>query len=119
MAFAINLRFDLKRLSDDELAKRLEHAFVEREAIRPGVFGAWNNDSHRGPIRHPAVYAFLYLLYGVTDFHFFVFFLVPFLLSRRVRKWLLDSTDARIYLLNCEILDLHDEVARRVKARRG
>ncbi|HEX8662521.1 MAG TPA: hypothetical protein VF744_00655 [Beijerinckiaceae bacterium] len=119
MAFDLDLRFDLKRLSDEELVARLEAAFAEREAIRPSPLTIWYNDRHRGLISHPAVYRLNCFLSQCSTFETILFLLVPFLLVRRIRRWLLDDPEARIYLLNCEILDLNDEVARRVKARRG
>ena len=119
MAFALNLRFDLKGLSDEELVARLEAAFAEREAIRPLPFMWSSNDSSRGPIRHPAIYRLNHFLAESSSFEIVLLFLLPFLISRRLRRWLLDNAEARIYLLNCEILDLNDEVARRVRAPRG
>ena len=118
MAFALDLRFDLKTLSDEALAARLEAAFAEREAIRPPLLEL-ANDRYRGFVRHPAVYRLNLFLDGLTTFEIAFLWLAPFLISRRLRQWLLANPEARIYLTNCEILDLHDEVARRVTARRG
>ena len=119
MAFALDLRFDLKKLSDEELVARLEAAFAERETLRPSPLAIWYNDRHRGFIRHPAAYRLYCFLAIGSPFEIALVFLVPFLISRLFRRWLLGNPEARIYLLNCEILDLNDEVARRVKARRG
>jgi len=59
MRFSINLRGDLAKLSDAELADRLQAAWAAYNAAdkRLNRLALWY--SRRGPIRHPWVYRLL------------------------------------------------------------
>src|SRR5215470_830943 len=71
MGLSINLRGDLAKLSDAELAARLEQAWqthgvgeTKPKYFWMGWFPLWW--SRRGPIRHPRIYRFLAILSGAN-----------------------------------------------------
>jgi len=107
MRFGINLRGDLAKLSDAEIAAKFEALIVEREAIYPkvsGYFGnkwlyqrGWRSWLGRGPLHSRIFYRFL----GLQNID-------PF-----KRPSLYD-----LYLLDCELKDTRDEIKRRVKRQK-
>jgi hypothetical protein len=106
MGLSINLRGDLAKLSDAELASRLQQLWTacdeERDNPKYGAF--WY--SHRGPIRHPWAYRF----FSFTMVPAFLFFFGNFVL------W---DVTLQMHLKLCEIRDLTDEVQRRTGRARG
>jgi hypothetical protein len=104
--FGVNLRGDLAKLSDDELADHLQSSLDRREAL-----AARFDDT--GPWQYR---------YG---------FMMPFgrgllharILYRIMAAWCDGPLTGRslgdLYMLDCEIKDLRDEMRRRVKARRA
>jgi len=78
MGLSINFRGDLARLSDAELAARLEHAWRAHQAAKDRVpqCNVWY--SRRGPIRHPWAYRILSIV-GVSAPGSFYFGAGPFL----------------------------------------
>ena len=111
MRFGVNLRGDLAKLSDQELGERLDAAIAERGAKRhsPGLFGGSDYNGSgltfgRGPLHARIFYksiVFAIRIMGVLNGGSFF---------RR--------NDAALYLLDCEIGDLLDEVKRRLKVRK-
>jgi hypothetical protein len=66
MRLQINLRGDLAKLGDGELAKRLEEAWQAYGASTANArFRVWA--SWRGPIKHPWAYRFTWFV-GVSGF---------------------------------------------------
>lgn len=124
MTFAINLRFDLKRLDDERLAAAFETTIGRREALPQSSGTWWNPYPFRalvtpGLIRHRAAYrANVYLGAAFDTDIAFTVVLLGLLGIPRFRRWVLDSTPAEAYLLECELFDLMDEMMRRV-VRRG
>ena len=111
----LSLRYDLARLSDADLARRLEEALAAREDLGPSR--AREALGLRGPVRHPLVYRALCLLSeGPTRTP--IDALIPLVtLNRHLTDWLLSGRDSRIYLTTCEIQDLQDEIRRRLRER--
>jgi hypothetical protein len=103
----ITLRGDLARLSDRELAKRLDEALQACDAWPVARETGWAH--WRGPIRHPRAYRVFYVLTVLSS--------VVELLSFS-RGGDLPLGTMRTYLLVCEIQDLLDETRWRVDARR-
>jgi hypothetical protein len=107
MRFGINLRGDLAKLSDAEIASKFENLIAEREstyhAVPPTVGNKWLYQSGwgkplgRGPLHAPSFYRILGLSY-------LNFFNNPSLYD--------------LYLLDCELKDTRDEIGRRVKRRK-
>jgi hypothetical protein len=103
MRFGINLRGDLAKLSDVEIAAKLETLIAERESMYrsvPTTFGnkwlyqrGWGQPLGRGPLHARVFYEFLGLSY-------------------------LGSSLYDLYLLDCELKDTRDEIERRVKRQR-
>jgi len=71
MRLRLNLRGDLAKLSDVELAERLAAAWQAYDAVeRPTRFALWLAMMWRGPIRHPRAYRFLSLIGNTGDAYF-------------------------------------------------
>jgi hypothetical protein len=110
MGLNISLRGDLAKLTDAELAARLESAWqsyeaAERDAKRTRT-SLWY--SRRGPIRHPFAYRLLSVA-GLSGPGFSAYLgLGPFFRFAASQQ----------HLILCEILDLTDEIERRVSQRR-
>jgi hypothetical protein len=118
---AVNLRGDLAKLSDAELAERLEAAWREYEAadklskwsVRPDRL-LW---SRRGPIRHPRAYRFVLGMGGMNSGHW-IEWLLPALASTKMFGSLIPKRSAaNAHLVLCEIRDIMDEIERRLKHR--
>ena len=122
MRWSINLRGDLAKLNDDELAKRFDdtsRAFdtAVNEPRSNGVKLRW---SFRGPLRHPWFYPFTSVLAGSgPGFIFLSNSLGPFLSTRIAAKRAAMTDLMDQHLLLCELRDLNDETERRVARRRG
>jgi len=110
MGLGINLRGDLAKLSDAELAARLEQAWRAHQAAKSSVprIDVWC--SRRGPIRHPWAYHWLSFAGASGPFFYFYFGLGPFI---RTTTWM------DVHLTLCEIRDLNDEIKRRTRRAKG
>lgn len=103
MALALNLRGDLAKLSDAELAERLEDTMQALDQVKP-TFGLWLLfPGARGPVRHPWAYRMHLLLGGVPWW--------------KRSLWPNEGGTGRRHLLQCELQDLHDETRRRLANR--
>jgi hypothetical protein len=117
MRLSLDLRHDLAKMSDAELADRLERIWqtcsqAEADAWPHKVFA-----SLRGPIRHPLAYPFLSWV-GVRAGIGMAFgpafgFSVEGLLWKRGRALM------RMHLGLCEARDITDEIKRRVARSPG
>ena len=117
MPLSLNLRHDLKRLSDAQLAERLERTWQDYSQAEAEARPLKLKASFRGPIRHPTAYPFLSWV-GVRALLSFTFgpsfgFSVQGLLSKRLRAL------TRMHLTLCEARDVTDEIKRRVAAPAG
>ena len=108
MGVSINLRGDLARLGDAELAARLEQAWQAHQAAKDRVpqCNVWY--SRRGPIRHPWAYRMLSIVGADSPGGFYLGF-GPFLRM----SWM------DVHLTLCEIRDLNDEIERRARRATG
>jgi len=118
MRFGVNLRFDLKRLSDAQLAALLESAWERYETARTMARPYRLRSSARGPIHHPLAYPFLSILsYSVRPGSWSVepAFLCSIggLISSRTRAMM------HMHLALCDIADVTDELRRRGTRRKG
>jgi hypothetical protein len=114
---AVNLRSDLRRLSDAELAQRLQEAWhtYERAEKRP----KWSTISlsARGPIRHPAAYRLVAALSNTGGS--MVEVLVSILLmGKKTERFLRSDRASDIHLSLCEVKDITEEIERRVNVRK-
>jgi hypothetical protein len=102
MRFGINLRGDLAKLSDAEIATEFDRLVADRETYYPSAPSLFSFKARwyygfmalllRGPLRAR-------IFYKLTAGHF-----GPF--KNRL---------SALYLLDCEIMDVRDEIERRVK----
>jgi len=104
MRFGINLRGDLAKLSDVEIAAKFETLISDRESMSravPATFGnkwlyqnGWGLPLGRGPL-HARIF------YRIMGLSYFNFSNSPSLYD--------------LYLLDCELKDTRDEIKRRAK----
>src|SRR5262245_58886763 len=111
MRFGINLRGDLAKLSDAELAARLESVWQTYQVTR--TKRAWWPvlwHSRRVPIRHTWAYRLFYVGGSVAAWT------VAFLVADADPAW-----KARMdgHLAICEIQDLTNEIERRMATRKA
>ncbi len=121
---AVNLRGDLAKLSDADLAERLEAAWREYEAAdersASDIHPAWPLWSRRGPIRHPRAYRFILGMGGASSTGHWIDWLIPILASTRTfGSLILKRSVGNAHLVLCEIRDIMDEMERRLKGREG
>jgi hypothetical protein len=112
MRFGLNLRGDLAKLSDADIASRFEILMADREALFPTL-------SNHG-LQKSAYQNRLTLWFGRGLLHARIFYelyalltLGPFL--KTFRKYDLRE----LYLLDCELKDVRDEVKRRVALKKA
>ena len=108
MRFGINLRGDLAKLDDTEIASRFEALIAETEtkhrktlahASGKVFYRIWKGSHIRGPFHARIFYKIQIFLFGVWT-----------------EGWSPDGID--LYLLNCELKDVRDEIRRRVRHRK-
>jgi hypothetical protein len=107
MRFGINLRGDLAKLSDAEIATKFENLMADRESMYralPGYSGnKWLYQRGGGlPLgRGPLHARIFYKILGLGYLNFFK-----------------SSSLHDLYLLDCELKDIRDEIERRVRRRK-
>jgi len=109
MGFSINLRGDLAKLSDAELATRLDEAWQTYTALQAKFPRRKLSYSERGLIRHPLAYRFLSVL-GVSGPGYGYFGTAPNVIGPKY--W-------HPHLILCDIRDLTDEAQHRIDKRQG
>jgi hypothetical protein len=116
MPLSLNLRHDLARLSDAQLAERLEEAWHDFSQLERDA-GYKLFASFRGPIRHPSAYAFLsWVGFYTSGIRFMTFGPALYfgLLGSLTRS---NPAILRMHLALCEIKDITDEMKRRLARR--
>jgi len=119
MAFGLNLRADLAKLSDLELAARFDQisqALGDAARRRPWP---WRPISFRGPIRHPRAYRFLSLLQGSSGSPWFDWLIAAIFSSKRYETCLNKTSPSATHLHVCEMQDIVDEIERRLQYRKA
>jgi len=111
MSFAINLRSDLRRMSDAELAALLARCWERHDAAQALASPFALSASSRGFIRHPAAYPLISVLrvsLGITWSMGLAFgFGLESLLFPSYRALM------NMHLSLCDIADINDELERR------
>jgi hypothetical protein len=119
MKLHLNFRFDLRELNEADLTERLQ--IVEELRAQLGTNPRWNDPIivSRGPIRHPWFYRLLSV--GSENNSLFSLAVAACIASHpKAHGWITKfDRGASVFLLNCELLDLQDEIERRLKQRRG
>jgi hypothetical protein len=115
MSWGVNLRFDLKRLNDQQLAALLENSWQRFETAKSSAKSYTLRASARGPIRHPWAYPFISILnYGLAwDMTLAFNVSIAALFSRE------NSAIMNMHLALCDIADIMDEIRRRVHGDAG
>jgi hypothetical protein len=112
MRFGINLRGDLAKLDDAEIASRFEALIAETETKHRATlihasgkvpYRIWKASLVRGPFHARIFYKIQALLFGGW---------AAIMGSGPLPE------DVDLYLLNCELKDVRDEIARRVRLRK-
>lgn len=117
MALSLNLRGDLAKLSDAELAERLHAAWAKHDASRAWSFRPLF--SFRWPVRHPRVYRFFWALGAMRGgTGHWIDLLFPLVMSSKLTDALVDAAGDDDLAL-WEIRDIMDEMKRRVDSRKG
>lgn len=116
MRLSINLRFDLKRLTDAELSETLEFAWQRFELAKAAAAPYALSYSWRGPVRHRIAYPICSMLSSEAGF------LPSFGLAVEwgIEAIFLRKTQAvlHMHLAICDISDISDEIRRRSAPRR-
>jgi hypothetical protein len=121
---SVNLRGDLAKLSDAELAERLEVAWESLESAQAGQRGRWsfglnwNIGLWRGPLRHPRAYRFLWL-FDLGGGGWLATLLSSVFSGKRFERFVRKDAPTNEYLSLCEIRDIMDEIDRRLAQRRA
>ena len=116
---AINLRSDLAKLTDSELAERYDQLWAAYEAARarpqmPSSINGW-----RGPIRHPRFHRFLTILNKSGGSEIWFDLIVSFIFSaKRYEPAVRASPGGDAELSLKEVQDVMDEMQRRVDRRK-
>jgi hypothetical protein len=129
MNLSLNLRGDLAKLSDQELAERLEQAWRAYDQANDyassrkskwhiGWLDIWR---WRGPFRHPRAYRFFATLDGVSGVAWLDFALALVFSDKRFEELMraAGGTEREMYLHACEMRDIVDEAERRINEREG
>ena len=115
MPLSLNLRYDLARMSDAQLAERLERTWQAFSQVEADAWPYKLSASFRGPIRHPSAYAFLswVAVKSGLSWRFGPSFSLGMeaLLSTRSRALM------RMHLAICEVRDITDEMNHRLASR--
>ena len=103
MRFGINLRGDLAKLDDAEIASRFEGLISEMETKHKVVYqvGKW---SARGLLHARIFYKVQAVIFGV--------------LGAFGGSSPITPSGIELYLLGCELADVRDEIERRVRRRK-
>jgi hypothetical protein len=106
MRFGINLRGDLAKLSDSEITAEFDRLFAERQALEASMPTAWSARKWqwntwpwtwlgRGPVHARICYKLAAIYFGPAK-----------------------NIHGALYLLECEIKDVRDEIQRRIDGRK-
>ena len=124
MGYSINLRGDLAKLSDAQLAERLNeacHAYdtASQKPKETGLMWLLFWWSRRGPIRHPRAYRFLAVFANSYANPPWLHLALAWVLSGKKAAWLVGGSRVwDTHLAVCEIRDIEDEIKRRLANRR-
>ena len=116
MALPVNLRSDLAKLTDAELAEQLEDAWRKYETTEKRPLSRWVFSpmfQTRGPIRHPRAYRFMAALQGGSGSWLDLLF-ASALSGKKTEGFLRTDPGADRHLNICEIQDITDELERRI-----
>jgi hypothetical protein len=117
---ALNLRFDLRKLSDEKLAERYQRAWdgfaeAERKTVLPRLTRPFG--FVRGPVRHPRAYRFLFALSGGGSGTGLDAVFAALLSGRAGDELIRSNPRGDAWLNMLEFKDILDEMKRRIDRR--
>jgi hypothetical protein len=124
---SVNLRGDLAKLSDDELAARLEATWQALDAAHARKKRAWFFNlapqfgliyPWRGPPRHPRFYRFL-AIWSAAEGSLLAAVAAAVFSGRQYERFLRNDPGTDEYLSITEVRDIMDEIERRLALRRS
>jgi hypothetical protein len=119
---SVNLRGDLAKLSDAELAERLDAAWQAVDAAQDRQRGFWLLRSYRlfppwrGPLRHPRFYRF-FSIWTAGEGHWLAALIAAAFSGPKYEPLLRRDPDTDEHLSVCEVRDIMDEIQRRLALR--
>jgi hypothetical protein len=119
MAFALNLRGDLAKMSDAELADWLERNWLAYSAAERDRSWWSHTFSFRGPLRHPRFYRMIAAAQHVSGNGLLCLAFILMFGSKRFERTLYRQPDTASHLCLCEIKDITDEMKRRLRHRKA
>ena len=111
MGFAINLRSDLRRMSDTELTALLARCWERHDAAKALASSFKLIASYRGFIRHPTAYPLISVLRVGSAFTWSMGLAVGFGFEGAISPPY--RAIMKMHLALCDIADINDELARR------
>lgn len=114
MRFGVNLRGDLAKLTDEALAANLEDCLQERERLVARLRSDRRNRLDVWLAKHDLSYVF-----GRGPLHARIFYKLRARLTHGSLHGSPIGPIGGVYVLECEIKDIRDEMQRRVSARRA
>ena len=115
MTLALNLRSDLARLTDAELAKRCDAVWAEMEELERDRGALRTSPRWRGPVRHPRAYLFWAMVRssgaGELDI-----LLSAFAANTSLADVVSRLPRIRLHLALCEMQDILDEMKSRTRS---
>lgn len=115
MAFSLNLRFDLARLTNDELGERCEAIWAELDQLESDRGPVRTVKRWRGPVRHPRAYVFWAML-GNSGGGELDVLVSAFAANTALADVLTHTPAIRLYLALCEMQDILDEMKSRTRS---
>lgn len=115
MTLALNLRFDLARLTDAELAARCDAIWADMEALEHDRGALRASPRWRGPIRHPRAYLF-FAMAGSGSASELDILLSAFVSGTALADVVSRLPRIRLHLALCEMQDILDEMKSRTRS---
>lgn len=112
MTLALNLRFDLARLSDAELAKRCDAIWADVEELERDGGPIRTSPRWRGPVRHPRAYLFWAMVRQSSAAELEIL-LSAFAANTSLADVVSRMPRIRLHLALCEMQDILDEMKSR------
>lgn len=115
MALALNLRSDLARLTDAELAKRCDAIWADVEELERERGPLRASPRWRGPLRHPRAYLFWAMVRAGSASELDIL-LSAFAANTSLADVVSRLPRIRLHLALCEMQDILDEMKSRTRS---
>ncbi|MCL8384952.1 MULTISPECIES: hypothetical protein [Xanthobacter] len=115
MTLALNLRFDLARLTDAELAQRCDAIWADVDQMQDDRGTIRTSPRWRGPVRHPRAYLFWAMVRGSSAEELEIL-LSAFAANTSLADVVSRLPRIRLHLALCEMQDILDEMKSRTRS---